>query len=194
MGRKSLETQRREEILTAFERCIVKYGLEASLEQIADEAQVQRSLIRHYIGNRDALVDEVIKRIIHEILQNVEALGKDVAGEERLSATLDYLFRSEVNYDHADQVILQVLISAQERYPQAKQHLRDLFVEIRQLFAKDLAEVFSGHSPAKYEEIAYSVLCLAFTNESMMWLGLEHALSVGARKQAEYLIDQLKEV
>ena len=65
MGRKSLAAARREEILDAFERCVVKYGLEgSSLEQIADEAGMKRSIIRHYIGNRDELVDQLVERAV----------------------------------------------------------------------------------------------------------------------------------
>ena len=48
MGRKSRAEERRELILAAFERCIAHHGIDVPLEQIADEAGVQRSLIRHH--------------------------------------------------------------------------------------------------------------------------------------------------
>lgn len=192
MGRKSLEAQRKEEILAAFERCIRKYGLEASLEQIADEANIKRSLIRHYIGNRDVLVDELIVRITAEVSEQVRTMGDGIPDSELLERTLDYLFRTDGAYDATDQVILQVLMSAQDRYPLAKQSLQHLFDEIIALLAADLMRLYPGRDSAHYHGTAYSVLCLSFTNESMMWLGLDPNYNTAARQHAERLIGLLK--
>jgi AcrR family transcriptional regulator len=192
MGRKSLEAQRTEEILAAFERCILKYGIDVSLEQIADEANVKRSLIRHYIGNRDALVNQVIERITSEFMQQIEALSADIPDSELLTRTLDYLFRSDSGYDATDQIILQVLISAQDRYPLAKQSLQQVFSAFIDLLAGDFARLLPGRTAQAYQAVAYSVLCLSLANESMMWLGLNAELNAAARRQAEFLIAQLK--
>ncbi|MGI9303924.1 MAG: TetR family transcriptional regulator, partial [Gammaproteobacteria bacterium] len=57
MPRPSLKTQRTGEILDAFQRCIVKYGMQgASLERISEEADMGRTILRHYVGNRDDLI------------------------------------------------------------------------------------------------------------------------------------------
>jgi hypothetical protein len=53
------------QILDAYEECVLQFGLEAtSLEAIADQARIKRSVVRHYMGNR-ALADHVsdFKRI-----------------------------------------------------------------------------------------------------------------------------------
>ena len=57
MGRPNLTEVRTAEILDAFERCVARYGLEgSSLERVAEEAGVKRSILRHYIGNRDEMI------------------------------------------------------------------------------------------------------------------------------------------
>lgn len=186
MGRKSLEEQRREEILAAFERCIPKYGLEASLEQIADEAGVKRSLIRHYIGNREALVDELIARITGEYLAHVQTMSADVP------ATLDFLFADKSDYAHEDLIILQVLITAKDRYPQAKRSLQALFEALVRLFADDLAAAYPDKPAAAYTETAYLIIALSLGNESMMWLGMGADYHAAARRHAEMLLRQLE--
>jgi AcrR family transcriptional regulator len=192
MGRKSLEAQRKEEILAAFERCIRTYGLDASLEQIADEANVKRSLIRHYIGNRDVLVDELIVRITGEVLEQVRTMGDGIPDSELLGQTLDYLFRTDSAEDSTDRLLLQALMTAQNRYPLAKQSLQALFTEIVSLLAGDLMRLFPGRDATAYHETAYSILCLSFGNESMLRLGLSPAYNLAARQHAQQLIDRLK--
>ena len=54
MGRPDLTEVRTAEILDAFERCVARFGLEgSSLERDAEEAGMKRSILRHYIGNRN---------------------------------------------------------------------------------------------------------------------------------------------
>jgi AcrR family transcriptional regulator len=193
MGRKSLETQRKEEILVAFERCIVKYGLEVSLEQIADEAGIKRSLIRHYVGNRDALVHEVIERITTDFQHQIERMNDGIPADALMEKTLDFLFRSDARYTDSDQIMLQVLMSAQDRYPLAKQRLQELFSTLINLLANDLSTSFPGRGEDEYPSVAYGILCLSLTNESMMWLGLDATYNAYARQQADRLIAHLQQ-
>jgi AcrR family transcriptional regulator len=164
------------------------------LEQIADEANVKRSLIRHYIGNREALVDEVIERITRDFLQQVREMGASVPKAKLLEAILSFLFLADATYTTSEQVMLQVLISAQDRYPQAKRSLQYLFDELVTLLANDLMQLFPGRDPSVYRMTAYSVLCLSLANESMMWIGLDAAYNTAARQHAEILIRTLQGV
>jgi AcrR family transcriptional regulator len=191
MGRKSIAETRRDEILAAFERCVPKHGLDVSLEQIADEAGVKRSIIRHYVGNRDELVDALIERIATSYPQQFRAAAQDIPPSEMLARTLDYLFGSVPAYNEWDVVILGVLISAKERYPQAKQHLQRMFEEFVTMLAGDLALAYPAASRERCQHIAYSIFCLSMMNESMMWLGLDPAYNLAARQSAELLLRTL---
>ena len=72
MARPDLSAERSEQILDAFSRCVARSGLDAvSLEEVAGEAGVRRSIIRHYIGNRDDLVAAFLDRLeVHLQRQN----------------------------------------------------------------------------------------------------------------------------
>lgn len=191
MGRKSLAETRRDEILAAFERCVVKYGLDVPLEQIADEAGVKRSIIRHYVGNRDELVDALIERIATNYPQQFRAAADGIPASAMVTQTLDYLFRVDPAYNDWDVVILAVLISAKERYPSAKQRLGRMFEEFVTMLAEDIALTYPAASRERCQHIAYTIFCLSMMNESLMWIGLDPAYNRVARQSAELLLRTL---
>ena len=65
MGRKQLDAERIPQILDAFERCIMEFGLaETSLERVAKEAGISRTSIHHYIGGREELIKAAFTRFL----------------------------------------------------------------------------------------------------------------------------------
>ncbi|HYF62206.1 MAG TPA: TetR family transcriptional regulator [Herpetosiphonaceae bacterium] len=192
MGRKSRAGERREELLDAFERCIVQYGLEGtSLEQVADEAGMTRSIIRHYIGNRDELVDALIERIIAQYAGQLETAYADVPPEQAVGYTLDMMFSGEQLLDPRDTIIITVLMTAKERYPQAKKLLVAMFEAMIDSFGADLERSYPQAPPGRCRQIAYAVICMAEMHESLMWLGMDRGYNAAARAAAETLIGTL---
>ena len=64
MPRPSLKDAKSKEILDAFVRCAARFGLDGStLERIADEAGIQRPMIRHYLGNRDQMIAKLLEHV-----------------------------------------------------------------------------------------------------------------------------------
>lgn len=192
MSRKSLVDVRREEILHGFSRCIAKYGLDVSLEQIAAETGVKRSIIRHYIGNRDDLVEAMIERITQVYLQQMGmALGR--IGETRSEAALlDYLFDTEANYADWDRVIIDVLATARERYPSAKRNLQNMFRESVRLLANTLRVLYPAAKEKQCHHIAYVLFCLVTTHETMQWVGFDDIHGAAVQESAMVLLHQLK--
>jgi len=65
MARAKIEDERKEQILKAFEACVIRHGLaKTTLQKVADEAGLPRSLVRYFVGNRDSMVDLLIARMI----------------------------------------------------------------------------------------------------------------------------------
>jgi len=65
MGRPSKSEERREQILDAFERIILKEGFaKASQRKIAQEAKVNQPIIHHYFAGSDELLDAFLNRVI----------------------------------------------------------------------------------------------------------------------------------
>lgn len=75
MGRKKLDEERIPQILDAFERCIMKFGLaETSLERVAEEAGISRTTIHHYIGGRQELIKVAFTRFLNMVIKNIDHL------------------------------------------------------------------------------------------------------------------------
>lgn len=191
MGRKNLSEERTAEILDAFARCLIRYGLDTSLDQVAQEAGMTRSIIRHYIGNREEVVNVLVERITADFLAELRAEAARIPQGQMIAATLDFLFGDEAGYDETDKLIFDVMMTAQDRYPQAKQAIIAMFEELITMFADDLRGAYPQTDEAGCRAVAYSVLALAMSNESLMGLGMDRRYRAAARASAEALIHTL---
>ncbi len=193
MPRKSLAKERREQILDAFERCITKSGLEATtLEQVAEEADVARSIIRHYIGNRDDLVEALVDRRLQQSTEAMIALYAGLSPKESVEITLDTMFTTTSKMDEKNRILSEVLTSSSDRYPAARQKLQYAFEALIRSFADDLHRLYPQTTHEKCDEVAYAIICISQMNESFMWLGVNPHYNAHAHKMAQTLIDTLK--
>ena len=77
MARPRVGDRRQEEILAAFEACVVRQGLEkTTLEDVAQAAGQQRSLVRHFAGNRDDMVAALIDRMVRRSEARLQAAAR----------------------------------------------------------------------------------------------------------------------
>lgn len=192
MARKALTNERTDEILEAFARCMVKYGLDTSLEQVAEEAGMTRSIIRHYIGNREEVVNRLMERISHQYLQQLREASAHIPQAQMIGVTLDYLFGTEPSYNDYDKLIMGVMMTAKERYPQAKQTLKTMMDELVLMFSQDLILAYPQVDKIRCQQVAYSILCLAISNDSFLWIGISPNYSTAARASAETLLKTLE--
>lgn len=96
MARSDLSHERREQILDAFVRCVARRGLAATtLEEVAQEAGMKRSILRHYIGNRAALVSALLDRLLGRWRQEMEELAAYVATAPTVERLVDGLYWQE---------------------------------------------------------------------------------------------------
>src|SRR5512145_1925442 len=193
MGRKSLADVRSEEILSAFERCIIQYGLDVPLEQIAAETGVKRSIIRHYLGNRDDLIEALIEHITQKYLREVRTRFAQLGDAGNETALLNYLFGTGGNYANWDRVIIDVLVTAKERYPNAKQRLQEMFDEVIRLLAHTLATLYPSAPPEQCHHVAYALFCIVTTHLTMLWVGFSQDHDTTVHESAMVLLKTLEE-
>lgn len=93
MGRPSVAGERREQIMKAAARSVARHGLAGSTqERIAATAGMSRSHIRHYVGNRDDLIDALWD---HVITPYFDSMQDALSGHEppvRPRVLVDFLF------------------------------------------------------------------------------------------------------
>lgn len=192
MGRKSLAETRRNEILDAFEDCIIKNGLDyCSLEQIAIHANMKRSIIRHYIGNKD----EVLKAMVNRFIRNYQAeikMGISMLKKEKLiTELLKDIFKT--GSSQSDDIIIAALWAKQEHNSDIKKLLQKFYEELEKLFADTLKHSFPKASKTKINNTAYVLLCLMDSHSSMLALGLRSAKTKTLYKLATKLVEDLND-
>lgn len=90
VGRPSVASERRQQILDAVEECVLRYGLEGStLERIAAEAGVSRSNLAHFVGNRDEIIEAALTLSVDRYVDGMQAQLSDLPVEDRLGAYID---------------------------------------------------------------------------------------------------------
>lgn len=192
MGRKSLKTQRTTQILEAFERCIVKYGFPAStLEKIADEAGVSRSILRHYIGNREDIIRELILRYTKKYQESLLSRVSSIPETDHVKAFIDFYFEGWFEFGRDGDTIFGELISASER----DKKLRNLMLNVYQTFEAKITNFLCQRYPHASEDrcrtVAYAVMCLSYGHSEMWWLGFDLSRYPDLKRVIRSLMDTL---
>lgn len=193
MGRKSLAKKRTNQILDAFERCILKYGLEGtSMAQIAEEAGVKRPIIRHYIGNRDDVIVAMITRLMTSYEQEMAELFQWKQGDSWLPVLLDDLFAVDDHQEmNRNRVIGEVLVSGSERYPVAVGRFLSAYRQLIQQVADGLYQLYPHQTAIRCHETAYALFALASGHGDLYAVGIGDAYAIMARSVADRLIADL---
>jgi len=193
VGRPSVKQQRTEEILDAFARCIVRYGLGGStLERIAAEAGMQRTILRHYIGNRDELIAAFGARIEREFMEATDALFTWLPDTNRLESLVEALFDPSLRSSSQDLAIAQALISASDLYPDIGAGLRSWMLKFDRLVGKELSTQYPGAKPSAIAAVSFGLLSIYFSVDAFGPLQLPDQFSKSAKQAAWRLINTLQ--
>ena len=194
MGRKNLTEQRHEDILDAFEKCLIKYGLEEStLERVAQEAGKSRNIIRHYIGNREDLIAAFVERVLSRIKQISEEILANTPKQKLIPSVLDFLFEERKTDAPPDlgERMLCGMWHIREQSPKVQQALLNFYQEFEKILTDGLKQLYPDIPLKKCQEVAYSIICLAETNWVLGSVGVDVSHMRMARRSAEYLLSVL---
>ncbi|MCE2521124.1 MAG: TetR/AcrR family transcriptional regulator [Alphaproteobacteria bacterium] len=168
MARPDLSAERSEQILDAFSRCVARSGLDAaSLEEVAGEAGVRRSIIRHYIGNRDDLVAAFLDRLEARLqLQNDEMRAWFIANPG-VGSLPDYLF-PEAPDDELP--VLESVYSAARRNPDIAARLENWLQGFVNALGDVLRASFPDADPDDVTTVAHGLAAIYNDHQSMLTL------------------------
>lgn len=128
------QKQRQDEIITAARRCFRASGFHAaSMSQIASEAKLSVGQIYRYFSNKDAIIEEMIRRIIDSRIEEmqgkttVEGMPQALAGD-RPSTNDDALMLEMSAEATRNPQVATMLIEAESRmFANACAHLKKQF-------------------------------------------------------------------
>ena len=192
MARPSKKAERREEIIDAFERCVVRFGVEgATLQRVADESGLARPLIHHNVGNRDDLLDALLERLTAQVAEVDREYMAALPETGRCEAMLELLFDPQYASGSHDVLLYQALLVAAQEQSAVRELLRrwqDGFLE------QTAAEIRSEHpdaGPAAVRAVALGIVALYFNADAMAPLAGETSVFADSKAAAHRLLETL---
>jgi AcrR family transcriptional regulator len=193
MARPSLKEQRTEEILDAFARCVARYGVEGStLERIAEEAGVKRTILRHYIGNRDDLIAALGERIRREFDSLTDELFDMLPEDGRVDWLIEALFHPLSQTSSQDLAVAQALIAAADHYRNIGEQLRAWVLKFDGLIARELASAYPDAPARDVEAVSFGILSIYFNIDALNPLALPKRFNESAKHGALRLVTTLE--
>lgn len=193
MGRPDLTTVRTEEILNAFEHCVARYGLHgSSLERVAETAGMKRSVVRHYLGNRDEMVEALAVRVANRCREDLDAYLSTVTEERRLEQLLAFLFPDSGQGSTDNLMAVESLIAAGEDHPRIRELMTTYVEAVVEMVTNQLRIAFPNTTRSQCWTTAYGLVGICFNHTSLSPLGLPAKYLTAARKSARELINTLQ--
>ncbi|GIH81243.1 hypothetical protein Plo01_76720 [Planobispora longispora] len=178
---------RRQQIVNAFLALICERGLESvSLDDVAAASGVQRSVIRHYMGNRAQLVHDAAATLIERYSELIRGAVGERPGAREI---IRYLFSREwtADADFPDRAFDELFHEA-ARDPALRDRLRGAYDLLVELLAAGIRLDRPDLPPdAPAEQIAYQIVCLAEHNAAMQRLGFPPGQAAAAQALARRL-------
>lgn len=164
MGRKSLASERRAQILDALYRCISKHGLHNStIKRIAQEAAVQPSILYHYFVDRDEMVESLLEKVLDDLSASYISETQGAEGSEaRFEKAIDFLYGPKMlDEDLAN--FLHNCMAEVQRNSKVRKSLRNFYQAGRDVLSSLLVE--TGKASGLSVEEAQDLTCMIFATQ-----------------------------
>lgn len=194
MARPKIEEQRREQILAAFEACVIRDGLAATtLADVAEEAKLPRSLVRYFVGNRDAMVEVLIARMVSRAQSDLLRSRQRAGSVPTVRGVVDYLF-DRVFGDETTNAVVQELWELAKRDAETRERLAVLYATVVRELSRQLGAAPDVRtSTREIDGVAYGLLSLVYGGCSFRSLGMKGASHKGLRQLAYAMVERLKD-
>ncbi|TDF42168.1 TetR/AcrR family transcriptional regulator [Alteromonadaceae bacterium M269] len=192
MPRPNMVAKRTEEILDAFEQCILEASLEAtSLEKLAEKAAMKRSLLRHYIGNRDDIIIALCERYQNYYSELWRQTAEWLPEKNRVEALIEMLF-AERNQTYIDKCIVGEAVYAQaKRLDQVRQYQVQAIQQSIQILVSELKRAYPNAKGEKQYLIARAILSNYLQSEALLPLNFHE--EIGELKSVSLMLLKLLE-
>lgn len=169
MARPSMAAQRKEEILDALESCILKYGIQAtSLENIADTAGVKRTILRHYIGNRDEIICALSKRWRGKYTEQWQQVTDWLPNKNRTIALIEALFTVGSTERVNATIIGEAIFSEAKRLDAIREDQQAIMYEFISFVSASILSDFPEAEPEKINLVSNGIYANYLLAESLL--------------------------
>ncbi len=194
MPRPSLKEQRSEEILDAFLTCVARFGLEgATQEHIATEAGVKRTLLRHYLGNRDQMISALTEYVVSGFAQTTDVLAQLLGPEGSLEQLINILFDQREDSDPRLMLAYQAMVASVDNYPDMRAPLLQSLQQFLSVIETAAQRSHPTRSPDDIRAVAHGISAAYVNLDALAPLTPPADWHAAAKTAAILLANALKE-
>ena len=194
MGRKSLSSKRRREIIQSFYRIAKKIGLEnTSIAKVAEDMQISNGLVMHYFKTRDELLIGLNEYILERHLNMVNSIEYGMMdNNESLENFITDLFSRKWN-KYFDDGVFYSCYALIYRKKDFNTSFRNYLEKLHQVLQEKLLEaksygVISNSNISEITEIIFALI-----DGSYYYLGMFNQKEINYREKEElYIIYAIK--
>ncbi len=160
-----------------------------TLDDVARKAGMQRSVIRHYVGNRSELVAAALDELVDGYRGSVvETVGESPS----LAVLLDHLFsakwyRDQSTSDRALEVLFREASHSEAMRERLKAAYQSLVTVVADALRHDAEERAVHLTDDDALAMAYAIVCLAEHNVDLQSLGFDPSNASSAHRAARML-------
>lgn len=188
MGRRSLKEERVGQILLALFTSLEQYGYAGTtLERVSKISGMSRSHIRHYVGNREALLKAGAHAFfVHDEVEIPE--NEDV--EEQRRAVLEWLFGDDFVEPGRPNRIVRAFFDASNDYPNISKIVGNSYEHRYTSIAALLRRSIPTADEAEIRRRASVILLLALGNAYIADVDFTYVSEGHARAASEALLER----
>jgi AcrR family transcriptional regulator len=192
MGRKSLQTVRRSQILDACEEIVLEGGLaSASPARVASRVGLDRTTLHHYFRTRSDLLGGLVQRIVDGYLAEVREVQAERGSNADVAEILDFLLSPDFARPHYDR-LLDEFAAASYEDAEVRKQLRRLFATLEEFTLSLLSKAVPDAAAERVRETAYTVYALIEGAYLLHALGFPDDRLRAARRTAHRLVEELQ--
>ncbi|MEZ5211628.1 TetR family transcriptional regulator [Gordonia sp. PP30] len=185
VGRPDKTDERTAQILAAMAGVVARDGLTgATISKVAEAAGLRRTLVLHYFGNRDRLVDAFLT-------QTVAAYGTAMVNIDRLTTAqlIDAAFEPGIYHSDLDLAVWLDLVALAARDPAVRDRLHRLWREswLPAIAGRIVAQI-PGTDAARAHSVAYALVAVFEGHWSLVAQGVPTATDTAAAKSAAHAL------
>ena len=145
-----LQTDTEQKIIASAEKLFYQKGKAGtSMQDIADDAGINRTLLNYYFRSKDQLFEAVFRKAMGRFVPNLAAmLNSDISFEEYIPALVETVIDTMIENPQIPIFVLQELSSNQERMPQIMKEMGiDPAFALKKMEEEGVIKVTGGMDP-----------------------------------------------
>jgi len=192
-----LHTETEERIIASAEPLFYRKGKAGtSMQDIADDAGINRTLLNYYFRSKDQLFEAVFRKAMGSFVPNLaRMLNADVPFEEYLSALIETIIDTMLENPQIPIFVLQELSSNVERMPQIIKEMGvDPSKAIKKMEEKGLVRPMEGLDPRQFLLNLLSLCIFPFAAKPMVLAILydgDNEAYIEAMKERKLLLPEI---